>query len=46
MQAYLQKEMIPQCSLLNKVCIAKGVFENEYQSSILKNIFLDFKGLF
>jgi hypothetical protein len=22
------------------------VFENEYQSSILKNIFLDFKGLF
>jgi hypothetical protein len=34
MQAFA-KEIIPKWFILNKDCIAKGVFENEYQRSIL-----------
>jgi hypothetical protein len=34
MQAFA-KEMISKGFIVNKVCIAKGVFENEYQRSIL-----------
>jgi hypothetical protein len=45
MQSYC-KGMFPKWILLNKACIAKNVFGNEFQNIVFKVFSLILKGLF
>jgi hypothetical protein len=44
--SYFVKEILPKCFILNKCCISKNVFENEFQILFYKVYSLNFKGLF
>jgi hypothetical protein len=45
MQAFLQRNDFTKWVILNKVCISKAMFENEYQMLFHKSILSDFEGL-